>query len=374
MSPPAEASQRISRLAPLSELFARLDELAHPIPAKKLDPAAAVGGTLAADVVAPADWPARPTAVRDGWAVAADRVTDAGPYAPAPLSPAPPWVETGEAMPAGTDAVLPLDALTVTKSGAEALVAVASGDGVMPAGGEAPKGSAIRRAGERLRPTDVAVLRGARIASVSVRLPRIKIFTTSVPPRSGTDVISPVIVRAAEAEGAAAEVAQAASLESVLLDRACDAVLAVGGTGTGRRDASVKTLARIGRVEIHGFGIAPGETAALGTVEGKPVLLLPGRLDAALAAFLIVGRRLIARLAGREAEEGAARVSLTRKIASSVGLGEVVLVRRVPEGVEPLTVGAFTAAALARADGWAVVPPDSEGFAAGASVEMRQLP
>jgi molybdopterin biosynthesis enzyme len=207
-----------------------------------------------------------------------------------------------------------------------------------------------------------------------VRAPRIKIFTTTVPASSGADSVSPAIVRAAEAEGAAAEVAQASSLESVLLDRACDAVFAVGGTGTGRRDASVKTLARVGRVEIHGFGIAPGETAALGTAEGKPVLLLPGRLDAALAAFLIVGRRLIARLAGRETEEVATRLPLTRKIASSVGLAEMVLVRRVPEGVEPLTAGAFTAAALARADGWVMVPPESEGFAAGALVEMRQLP
>jgi molybdopterin molybdotransferase len=373
MSPPTEALQRISRLAPLTEVFAQLDAIARPIPAKSLEPAAAVGATLAADVSTAADWPSRPVAMRDGWAVAADLVADAGPYTPVPL-PAPAWVETGHPLPAGTDAVLPLDAVTVVKSGAEAHAPVAAGEGVVLAGADAPKGTILRRAGERLRPSDVAILRAAGIASVLARAPRIKIFTTSIPPRSSADTLSSLIARAVEGEGGVAEVAQSASLESVLIDRASDAVFAIGGTGTGRRDASVKTLARVGRVAIHGFGIAPGETAAMGVTESKPVLLLPGRLDAALAAFLIVGSRLIARLAGRDGADPGAAVKLTRKITSTVGLAEVALVRRVRDGVEPLASGPFAWSALARADGWVLVPPDSEGYAPGTTVEMKSLP
>jgi molybdopterin biosynthesis enzyme len=374
MSPPTEGLQRISRLAPLPELFARLDALARPIAPKNLEPAAAVGATLAANVAANAAWPAAPTALRDGWAVSADLVSDAGPYAPAPLSPAPAWVETGAPMPGGTDAVLPLDAVTVTTSGAEAHASAAPGDGVIAAGADATKGGILRRAGERLRPSDAAVLRAAGIASVSVRAPRIRIFSVGVPSRGPKDSISPMIARAVEAEGGLAEVAQAASLESALLDRASDATITIGGTGSGRRDASVKTLARVGRVEIHGFGIAPGETAALGAVDGRPVLMLPGRLDAALAAFLVVGRRLIARLAGQSGDDCGTPVKLTRKITSTVGLAEVVLLHRVPDGAEPLASTLFTWSALARADGWTLVPPDSEGFAAGATIEMRSLP
>ena len=41
-----------------------------------------------------------------------------------------------------------------------------------------------------------------------------------------------------------------------------DAVIAIGGTGVGRDDASVATLARLGRVEVHGIALSPGETAA----------------------------------------------------------------------------------------------------------------
>lgn len=133
-------------------------------------------------------------------------------------------------------------------------------------------------------------------------------------------------------------------------------------------------LARMGEVDIHGFGIAPGETAALGTVKGHPVLMLPGRLDAALAAFLVVGGSLLRRLTGALTSEPAMSVSLARKIVSTVGLAEVVPVRRVANGVEPLASGHWPMQALARADGWVLVPAESEGFAAGTLLEMWAFP
>ena len=45
----------------------------------------------------------------------------------------------------------------------------------------------------------------------------------------------------------------------------------VGGTGSGRNDASVQMLARAGEVAVHGMALTPGETAALGFVEHKPI-------------------------------------------------------------------------------------------------------
>ena len=372
MSPPTETLQRISRLAPLGELLARLDAVA-PVAARSMEIAAAVGATLAADAVPPEYIPPWAVAIRDGWAVSSDAMQDAGPYAPVPLAQVPAWVETGGAMPAGTDAVLPVDAITVTRTGADVLASVAPGEGVMLAGADAARGAILRRAGERLRPSDAAVLLASGIMNVSARLPRVKIFCASVPTRSRADTISPIIARMIEAEGGLAEVAQAASLESALLDRACDAIVAIGGTGSGKRDASVKTLARVGHVEIHGFGISPGETAAFGTANSHPVLLLPGRLDAALAVFLVAGRGMLKRLAGRSGTDPVIPVKLAKKATSTVGLAEVVPVRIGEHGAEPLGSGILTLQALARADGWILVPPESEGFAAGSLVEMRLL-
>lgn len=374
MSPPVETLQRIARLAPLTEILARLDTVAAPVTPREIEPAAAVGATLASAAVAPADRPPVATALRDGWAVASELVLDAGPYAPAPLTPPPVWVETGQPMPAGTDAVLPVDAVTVTKAGAEAHATAAPGEGVLPRAADAAKGSELRRAGARVRPGDAAAFRAIGIATVSVRGPRVKIFSVSVPARSSGDTISPLIARAVEAEGGIAEVAQAATLEAALVDRAADAIVTIGGTGTGRRDAAVKTLARIGKVELHGFGVSPGETAALGSANGRPVLMLPGRLDAALASFLVIGRAMLARLSGGHEAGPSATVRLVKKITSTVGLAEIVLVRRMTDGIEPLGVGTFPVQALAQADGWVLVQPESEGFPVDALVELRDLP
>ena len=96
--------------------------------------------------------------------------------------------------------------------------------------------------------------------------------------------------------GARSTTPAASSIVALAADNA-DAIIAIGGTGSGRNDTSVQVLAREGRVAVHGIALAPGETAALGFAGTRPVLLLPGRLDAALAVWLMVGRRLLARLA-----------------------------------------------------------------------------
>ena len=94
---------------------------------------------------------------------------------------------------------------------------------------------------------------------------------------------------------------------------------------------------------------------------------------AALAAFLVVGDALLRGLTGAPISPGMP-VTLARKIVSTVGLAEVVPVRVTPQGAEPLASGHWPMQALTRADGWVLVPPESEGFAAGAQLEMRPFP
>jgi hypothetical protein len=42
--------------------------------------------------------------------------------------------------------------------------------------------------------------------------------------------------------------------------------------------------------------------------------------------------------------------------------------------MEPLASGYFPLQALMRAQGWLLVPPESEGFQSGATVDMYPLP
>ena len=93
--------------------------------------------------------PPHPIALRDGFAVEAAAIADASPYAPLPFASPPRRIDAGEPLPAGTDAVAPLDAVMLRGDRAEAIAAVAPGEGVLPAGGDATPRTPLRRAGER---------------------------------------------------------------------------------------------------------------------------------------------------------------------------------------------------------------------------------
>ncbi len=122
-----------------------------------------------------------------------------------------------------------------------------------------------------------------------------------------------------------------ADVEALLTGGVVDAVTLVGGTGFGPRDDTVHALARTGTVEAHAIAVSPGETAAFGFANSRPVLLIPGRLDAALALWLLIGRHMLTGLRGSVADEPSYGSPLTAKVASTVGLTELVLVRRVSE-------------------------------------------
>jgi molybdopterin molybdotransferase len=125
---------------------------------------------------------------------------------------------------------------------------------------------------------------------------------------------------------------------------------------------------------VHGLALAPGETAALGFAGARPVLLLPGRLDAALAVWLVVGRRILETLAAGKHSEPADTLPLSRKVASAVGLAELVPVRRNGGEAEPLASRYLPLSSLTRADGWILVPAGSEGYPAGTPVQVRPWP
>jgi molybdopterin molybdotransferase len=374
MAAASDPIQTITRLTPLAEVLATVDSDVKPVTPRTLDVALAAGRTLAADAVAPAR-PSASLALQDGWALAADDTLGAGGYAPVLLMHTPQRVEAGQPMPVGTDSVAPFDAVKVSKGRAEALVTVNPGDGVLPAGGDSDPGIPLRHAGDRLRITDLAALDCAGRARVTVREPRIRV----VPLRGNGIIIAAARLVASDIErrGGAARLDDASrDFGGVLASESADAIVAIGGTGSGRNDASAQTLAREGRLAVHGMALTPGETAALGFVGPRPVLLLPGRLDAALSVWLVVGRRVLDRLAASKMKENepAETLTLARKVTSTVGLAELVPVRRNGDTAEPLATKYLPLSALTRSDGWILVPADSEGYSAGSPVQVRPWP
>lgn len=364
-----QSPQRIARLAPLTDAAMWIDANVQTVSSRDARVAEASGYTLASDVTIPDEIPSGAISLRDGYALQSDWTSDASSYAPAPLPQMPVRIDAGDKLPAGTDCVAAIEHVAIKGGRAEALAVVAPGDGILLAGGDAAVGRPFLRSGQRLRASDVAVLRAANIPSVSVRAPRIVVAA------SAGDAI---IAAAAAMIGSHIHVSggtaiNASSLEAALATDA-DAIISIGGTGAGKDDASVTTLSRAGSVVFHGIGLMPGETAAIGKADGKPVLLMPGRIDAALACWLLLGQRMFTRLAGCDVTGLATPLKLTRKITSTIGIADVVLLKRNGGEAEPLASGYWPMQALAQADSYCVVPPESEGFPAGAAVSARALP
>jgi molybdopterin biosynthesis enzyme len=147
MAANTESLQLIARLTPLKDVLALIAAEVGPVTPRTVDLDAASGRTLAADVTAPAR-PSTPIALADGWALAADLTLGAGGYAPVTLPRVPSRVETGQAMPPGTDSVASFDAVKADNGHAEVLASVNPGDGMLPAGGDCDPGIPLRRVGE----------------------------------------------------------------------------------------------------------------------------------------------------------------------------------------------------------------------------------
>ena len=366
------SAQRISRLTPLKAVLALIDAQVEAVKPQRWNVATTLGYTLAEDVVS-SQRPEHPIALRDGFAVAAAAIADASSYAPAPLPSPAHRVDLGERMPDGTDAVLPLDAVIFRGELREAVAPVVAGEGVLPAGGDAAPHSLMRRAGERMRSIDIVAVQAAKIKSALIRQPHIAVVL-GVEPVIPLGGLPGLLVRSVFEAGATAANKPEMTLDVAVADSENDAIIAFGGTGSGRHDNAVHELARLGRVEIHGIAISPGQTTALGFAGARPVLLVSGRLDAALATWHLIGRHIVAKLAGGRICDKTIMLPLKRKVASAIGMTEFIPVGCTDGMAEPLASGYLSFVSLARSDGWIVVPADSEGYAAGTSVAVRRWP
>ncbi|MCJ2080931.1 molybdopterin-binding protein [Methylobacterium sp. J-090] len=374
-------------LMPLADAVPRLIAGVAPVAERALPSHAALGFAAAHDVIAERGWPERPTALRDGWAVQADAVTGASAYAPIPSLAPPVWVEAGEILPEGADTVLPPEALEGRAIVADAPV----GDGVRRWGEDLAAGTRLLAAGTRIAPCHLLTLGAAGDGSVAVRIPRLALIAAATPL---ADALSALIAREGVELGERIDAPRTCDgIAGAIRSARADAVLVLGGTGPGRTDRAVAALALAGEVLAHGIALRPGETAAFGRAGGRPVLLLPGRPEAALAVFLALGRPLLAALSGVRMPEPEAG-TLLRKVAATIGVSDVVFVRRRADGrsivprsvprfavesdastpcLEPLGGADLALSHLAEADGAILVPPEREGFPEGTSVGILPL-
>jgi molybdopterin molybdotransferase len=332
-------------------------------------------GCIAADMPPLRPHPSRAIAVTDGWALRARDLVGASSYSPLPLATLPVWVEAGDPVPDDCDCVLDANALDQAGPLVQALAETMPGQGVRRAGGDIAGASVVVGPGRRITPLDLLLARAGGLHKLNVRRPRLRVV--NIPPNAGEPVTAKLIVDCARAAGADVTNVQAcgreaAAIASVLDASECDLLIIIGGSGVGRSDATIAALAQRGQVIAHGIALQPGRTSAVGRIGNIPVVALPGAPDHALAAWWTLAMQALDRLSGSSARQGLT-LPLLRKIASSVGITDVVLLQNTESGWMPLATGDISLGAMARADAWLTVPGASEGFAAGSAVAAYML-
>jgi molybdopterin molybdotransferase len=369
------APQRLpASLTPLDVALAALLDRLEPVAPIELALAEALG-CVAADVPVLRALPPCDSAAADGWALRARDLVGASSYSPLLLANLPVWVEAGDPMPDGCDCVV--DSGSVDRGGphVQVLAEAIPGQGVRRAGGDIAEASFVIHSGRSIRPLDLQIARIAGLEKLRVRRPRLRVV--HVPATSGIAATARMIPESARAAGAEIVVAEAASRDAASIAQAaepgnCDLLVTIGGSGVGRTDAAIAALARYGEVVAHGIALLPGRTAAVGSFGRIPVIALPGAPDQALAAWWALALPVLDRLSGRQPRQPVA-LPLARKVASSVGIAEIVLLERKDGVWMPLAIGDMALQTIARADAWLAVPGASEGFAAGTVIDAYML-
>lgn len=366
------SSQRLpASLTPLDVALQALLTGLQPVAPVELALTQALG-CIAAEMPMLAAIPSHDVAATDGFALRANDLVGASSYSPVPLVSAPLWVEAGDPLPEGCDCVVDADAVETSGPLAQAIAEAVPGQGVRRAGSDIAAGSPVVVAGRRILPRDLLVARAAGLQELGVRRPRLRVV--NVPGAGLTAELIEESARSAGAEVTRVEAAGrcAASIAAAIDVRHCDLLLTIGGSGVGRGDAALLALAEHGEVIAHGIALQPGRTSGVGRIGKTPVVALPGAPDQALAAWWTLALPALDRLSARRPRK-ALGLPLARKIASSVGLAEIVLLERKDGIWLTRACGELSLDAIARAEAWLVVPGGSEGFAAGTTVDAYML-
>jgi molybdopterin molybdotransferase len=152
-----------------------------------------------------------------------------------------------------------------------------------------------------------------------------------------------------------------------------DVVLVSGGSSVGQEDHVPTLLAEHGELAVHGIAMRPSSPTGMGRLEGRLVFLLPGNPVSCLCAYDFFAGRAIRALGGRSRDWPYRRVSarLSRKLVSVVGRVDYARIQIRETSAEPLAIGgASVLSSVTRADGFVIIPMDSEGFPEGTEVEV----
>jgi len=387
----------------------------RPLPSRELALGDALGAVLTDDVTARSPLPSFDNSAMDGYAVRAEDVVAATDDTPVQLPVAGEIaagdtgrhdlvpgsvikIMTGAPMPAGANAVVPVE---LTDGGTERVAirrAVEAGHARRLTGGDAQPGDLLLTAGTRLGAVHLGLLAASGHGSVRARpRPRVTVISTGnelVEP--GAELIPGQIweSNATMLAAAAREAGCPARRYSIVRDTT-DALLAAvqnalegadllvtsGGVSMGGEHDVVKAaLGTLGTVTFRKVALQPGMPQGFGTVgpDATPIFTLPGNPVSAYVSFSLFVRPALDALQDSYRERAKPRQAVLAGPVRSPAERRSFLrgVLDAPAGlVTPVSGQAsHQLASLARANALVIVPEHITSLDAGETVDVLELP
>jgi len=302
-------------------------------------------------------------------------------------------IMTGAAVPAGADAVVMVEYTTRHSETVDIQRGVASGENVVPRGAEAESGQELLAPGVRLTPAAIAAAASVGAAKIEVfQRPRVAILSTGDEIVDFASTPAAHQIRNSNTHSLAAQVLNAGGIPvplpvapdelkalRQLIDEGLtsDVLLITGGVSMGKYDLVETVLRDLGAEFIFtGAQIQPGKPVVFGRVGEKYFFGLPGNPVSTMVTFELFARAIIDALSGatptplrflqaKLKSDVRTKTGLTRflpaELSGKHSETEVELVR---------WQGSGDIAATARANCFAVIPPDREIFKAGEMISV----
>lgn len=364
----------------------------------------ALGRVLAEGVISPINVPAFSRAAMDGYAVRAEDTFQAGKHDPAVLTRVEVLyahsvpqkaigpgecseVATGSMLPEGADAVVKVEDTEAEGDRVRVFSPVHPRKHVAEIGEDIEAGATVASTGEVLNPSKVGALAAVGLAEARVyEKPRVAVLSTGdevAPPGEplkpgqvydiNTFTLTAAIMDAGGIPVRLPHVPDERKALGRALDEAAgyDLLVFSGGSSVGEKDLVMDILKEKGEVLFHGIAVKPGKPTVLGRVEGTPVLGMPGYPTSCLSnAYMILAPMLrkMARLKPRA--ENAVRLTLGRRIVSTIGRTEFYTVRVEGDTAVPAFKESGAITSMADADGYIMIPANVDMVEKGDAVDV----
>lgn len=315
-------------LLPVEEARARILAMLHTTPVETVPLSQALGRVLAEEAIARRTQPPADLSAMDGYAVRASDVVSV-PVRLKIVGEAPAGgfysdhlkegeavrIFTGAALPRGADAIVIQE--DTDREGDVVVVkeAAAAGQHVRVCGLDFRTGDAGMPAGRKLSPADIAFAAAMNLATLSVhKRPVIAFFSTGdelVPPgtepgpsqivSSNNDGLAALIL---EAGGVPLDLGIAPDRVGAIRDAAerardADMLVTLGGASVGEHDLVREALTPLGLdIDFWKIAMRPGKPLMYGTLNGKPMMGLPGNPVSAYVCATLFLKPAIQRMQG----------------------------------------------------------------------------